>query len=174
MSTDRKEKILFAALELFAMEGYHATSTSKIAKKAGVSEGLIFRHYEHKEGLLRAILQAAESLLRRHVGPILDEVVPEKVIRMYIEMPFQVPEDEYNFWRLQFKLKWEANYPKLELVSPLLDKLTWAFDVLDYHNPALEAQVLYQTIEGISTAILRDGIGQSNTIQKFLLEKYNV
>ena len=42
---DRKEKILQSALELFAKEGFTATSTSKIAKHAGVSEGLIFRHF---------------------------------------------------------------------------------------------------------------------------------
>ena len=40
--TDKKEKILNAALELFANDGYNVTSTSKIAKTAGVSEGLIF------------------------------------------------------------------------------------------------------------------------------------
>jgi len=174
MSIDRKEKILFAALELFALEGYHATPTSKIAKKAGVSEGLIFRHYENKEGLLRAILQAAESLFQKHVGPILEESVPEQVIRKYIELPFQVPKDQYNFWRLQFKLKWESNYPKFKLVSPVLDKLTWAFRSLDYKQPALEAQILYHTLEGISTTILRDGLDTAKNIQNFLLEKYEV
>ena len=34
--TDKKESILLAALELFAKEGYNATSTNKIAKRAGV------------------------------------------------------------------------------------------------------------------------------------------
>ena len=47
--TDKQEKILQAALELFAKEGFKGTSTNKIAKKAGVSEGLIFRHFENKD-----------------------------------------------------------------------------------------------------------------------------
>ncbi|MEM6542898.1 MAG: helix-turn-helix domain-containing protein, partial [Bacteroidota bacterium] len=55
--TAKQEKILNAALELFAHEGYNVVSTSKIAQKAGVSEGLIFRHFESKQGLLNAILQ---------------------------------------------------------------------------------------------------------------------
>ncbi len=54
--TEKQEKILQSALELFAKEGFHATSTNKVAKHAGVSEGLIFRHFGNKEGLLQAIL----------------------------------------------------------------------------------------------------------------------
>ena len=50
--TEKQENILNTALELFAKDGYDATSTSKIAKCAGVSEGLIFRHYGSKDGLL--------------------------------------------------------------------------------------------------------------------------
>ena len=44
----KKEQILNAALELFANDGFTATSTSKVAKRAGVSEGLIFRHFGNK------------------------------------------------------------------------------------------------------------------------------
>ena len=62
--TSKKENILNAALELFALEGYYATSTSAIAKKAGVSEGLIFRHFKNKEGLLEAIFQMGEEQVK--------------------------------------------------------------------------------------------------------------
>ena len=59
--TDKQLNILKIALQLFANEGFHATSTSRIAKEAGVSEGLIFRHFINKEGLLRAILKQGED-----------------------------------------------------------------------------------------------------------------
>ena len=50
---DRRAKIADVALLLFIERGYHATSTRLIAYEAGVSEGLIFRHYTNKEGLLK-------------------------------------------------------------------------------------------------------------------------
>jgi AcrR family transcriptional regulator len=50
--TEKKELILQTALRLFSEQGYEATPTNRIAKEAGVSEGLIFRHFENKEGLL--------------------------------------------------------------------------------------------------------------------------
>ncbi|GEL78516.1 TetR/AcrR family transcriptional regulator [Tenuibacillus multivorans] len=54
--TPKQAKILQAAIEMFAEKGYAATSTSEIAKKAGVAEGTIFRHYKTKKDLLISIV----------------------------------------------------------------------------------------------------------------------
>jgi AcrR family transcriptional regulator len=54
--TEKQKKILAAAIESFAEKGYAATSTSEIAKKAGVAEGTIFRHYKTKKELLLSIV----------------------------------------------------------------------------------------------------------------------
>lgn len=43
-------------MELIAEKGYANTSTSEIAKRAGVAEGTIFRHYRTKKDLLIAIV----------------------------------------------------------------------------------------------------------------------
>lgn len=53
--TDKQISIISAAIEIFAEKGYSATSTSEIAKKAGVGEGTIFHHYKTKKDLLFAI-----------------------------------------------------------------------------------------------------------------------
>ncbi|CAM3628236.1 TetR/AcrR family transcriptional regulator [Cytobacillus oceanisediminis] len=54
--TDKQKKIIIAAVESFSEKGYAATSTSEIAKKAGVAEGTIFRHYKTKKDLLMGIV----------------------------------------------------------------------------------------------------------------------
>ncbi|PYG00937.1 transcriptional regulator, TetR family [Georgenia satyanarayanai] len=41
-----------AALELFAEKGYDATTTAQIARRAGVSEMSLFRHFATKDALL--------------------------------------------------------------------------------------------------------------------------
>jgi AcrR family transcriptional regulator len=51
----KRARILDAALTLFAEGGYEATSTSSIAKLAGVSEGTVFHHFGSKQGLLAAV-----------------------------------------------------------------------------------------------------------------------
>lgn len=51
-----KKKVLQAALKLFANNGFHATTTAKIAKQAGVSEGTIYKYFRSKDDLLAALL----------------------------------------------------------------------------------------------------------------------
>ncbi len=57
-----REKILSAALELFANKGYYATSIDSIAKKAGISKGLIYNYFESKKSILLAIFDDAMKL----------------------------------------------------------------------------------------------------------------
>jgi len=45
------QRLVRAALELFTTTGYHLTTTPLIAKKAGVAEGTIYRHFASKQHL---------------------------------------------------------------------------------------------------------------------------
>jgi AcrR family transcriptional regulator len=66
--TDKQKKIIVSAIESFAEKGYSATSTSEIAKKAGVAEGTIFRHYKTKKDLLLAIVA---PVMAKFVAPFI-------------------------------------------------------------------------------------------------------
>jgi len=52
---DKEEKILKAALPLFAKRGYYGTPVSLIAEKAGVGSGTIYRYFKDKEALVNAL-----------------------------------------------------------------------------------------------------------------------
>jgi AcrR family transcriptional regulator len=49
---DTRTKILQAALQLFARQGYDGTTTRDLAKLAGVAEGTLFRHFANKKAIL--------------------------------------------------------------------------------------------------------------------------
>jgi AcrR family transcriptional regulator len=53
------QRLIRAALELFSSRGYHDTTTAQIAKKAGVAEGTIYRHFSSKQQLLNELYRAA-------------------------------------------------------------------------------------------------------------------
>ena len=57
----RREQLLDVALDLFATQGFDATSTQQIAKAAGVAQGLVFHYFGSKEGLLSAVLSTRHS-----------------------------------------------------------------------------------------------------------------
>jgi AcrR family transcriptional regulator len=54
-----QQRLIRAALELFSSRGYHDTTTAQIAKKAGVAEGTIYRHFSSKQQLLNELYRAA-------------------------------------------------------------------------------------------------------------------
>ena len=85
-----REKILAASLELFANKGYDATSIDNIAKKAGISKGLIYNYFESKKSILLAIFDDAmkmgEELLMGQMN-IKDPVLRKKAI---IELTFDM------------------------------------------------------------------------------------
>ena len=171
---NKRENILSAALELFANEGFAATPTSKIAKKAGVSEGLIFRHFGSKQGLLDALMEEVNARLEKFMAPVLAENDPKLAIRKAIEIPFIVPEKEYDFWRLQFMLRWQKEYNNPDKNRALHDKLTLCFSILRYGNPGREAEVLNYIIEGVFSEILKGNVHRTTPLRTFLFERYGV
>ncbi|MBE9080476.1 TetR family transcriptional regulator [Romeria aff. gracilis LEGE 07310] len=60
--TSSRDRLLNAALELFASQGITETTTRQIAEAADVNEVTLFRHFGSKQGLLLAVLEAATVL----------------------------------------------------------------------------------------------------------------
>lgn len=58
-----REKIVAAAMDLFAFHGYGSTGLSEIARKAGVQQGSLYHFFPTKEELLAAVLQRRKELL---------------------------------------------------------------------------------------------------------------
>src|SRR5437870_10628571 len=56
-SADRKRQLLAHATHLFVTHGYQDTTTEKIAAAAGVSEPMLYRHFESKKALFLEVLQ---------------------------------------------------------------------------------------------------------------------
>lgn len=63
-----KEKIIDAALTLFAENGYDGTSVEQIAALVGIKAPSLYKHYKGKEDILNALINAAESRYEEHFG----------------------------------------------------------------------------------------------------------
>jgi AcrR family transcriptional regulator len=65
---ERREQLLAAATQAFARTGFAATSLDDIAEQAGISRVLLYRHFESKTDLYRAVLDRAVGRLTAAVG----------------------------------------------------------------------------------------------------------
>ena len=56
-SIEKKERIIKAAYDLFSENGYYSTVTSDIAKRAGVSTGIVYGYFTDKRDILFYVLK---------------------------------------------------------------------------------------------------------------------
>lgn len=59
--SDTKEKILGAALGLFARDGYEAVSVSTIAAELGITKGALYKHFKNKRDIFDSIVEKMYS-----------------------------------------------------------------------------------------------------------------
>jgi len=63
---ERKRQLLSQAKQLFVTLGYHGTTTKEIAEDAGITEPVLYRHFESKKALFLEVLQEIrEATLNR-------------------------------------------------------------------------------------------------------------
>src|SRR5215468_10299016 len=78
---ERREQILSAATRAFARAGFAATSLEDVAAEAGITRVILYRHFESKAHLYRAVLDRACARLAEAVGTgdYDDEAIPALV-----------------------------------------------------------------------------------------------
>jgi TetR/AcrR family fatty acid metabolism transcriptional regulator len=95
-SDDKRRRILEAAEQVFARQGYDASPVSDVATEAGVAYGLVFHYFGSKEALLDAVFHAVWGRLLaalRHVeetgeaAPAQLELVVKIVLRAWRDDP---------------------------------------------------------------------------------------
>ncbi|HZQ00706.1 MAG TPA: CerR family C-terminal domain-containing protein [Reyranella sp.] len=71
---ESRRRILEAALEMFAAEGYDGTSTRQLAEQAGVNLPAIQYYFGSKEGLFRAVIDSIVQHTEKHMSEITQHV----------------------------------------------------------------------------------------------------
>lgn len=110
--TEKQKKIIAAAIESFAEKGYAATSTSEIAKKAGVAEGTIFRHYKTKKELLLSI-----------VSPMMAKLIAPFVIKDFNKVLNQDYERFEDFVRAMIENRTKFLINNMQLFRILIQEI---------------------------------------------------
>ena len=81
----RQEQIKKAVLEIIAGEGLHNLSTRNLAKKIGLSEGAIFRHFKTKRDIIKGIMDdVARDLIGALRNIALKPIKAEEKLSQYL------------------------------------------------------------------------------------------
>ncbi len=95
----RREQLLDVAETLFAQQGYAGATTAQIAKAAGVTEPIIYRHFKSKRDLFVALIErTGRRTLDLWQGDVSDSEDPAKrLARILADNPMVSPEGRAGY-----------------------------------------------------------------------------
>jgi len=172
--TEKQGKILDSAIQLFAKEGYTAVSTRSIAQKATVSEGLIFRHFKNKKGLLQSLLKRGEERLEKTILTIEELTHPKVILKHVISLPFNMDGNQKDFWKLYYSLRWQINPPELPFLDRLKNKVITAFKALGLSDVHSEAGAFMLILDGAMSQMLTKKPKNAPMVFQVLIKKYDL
>lgn len=100
-SEDRRHQLIRVAIALFSRKGFSGTTTKEIARIAGVTEAIIFRHFPTKDDLYAAILDEKANQLefdewlkemREHAERRDDEAVFRALVKKLVDFHRKDPD----------------------------------------------------------------------------------
>ncbi len=161
----RRRHILSSALELFAEKGYHNISMHKIAKKAEVAIGTLYKVFRNKEDLYKALVTKMVTDYHQILIEILasdDDTLT--VLRSYISAKANFFAERITSLRFYFAETRGASFniavgldeDMLKLYNELLERLEAVMKVGIKRNVLRRMDSYYMTIslEGLTNAFL--------------------
>lgn len=152
-SAPARQRILESARATFADQGFGSTSIKDVAKRAGVSQGLMYTYFESKDALLRAIFEEGfqdiiSTLPEDEPGEALAAL--EGVLRS----SFELVRRHEPLWRLLYALRTQPSVTErlgldlhdwTEVVEARLRQLC---ERAGLARPEVEAKLLIAVIDG--------------------------
>lgn len=106
---DKKELIMDVALELFAKNGFHATSISQITKQAGISKGLVYNYFTSKQEILKEITRRAFDTIYSNFDINNDGILTKEEFIHFIRLTVRSTIEKKEFWKLYFALVFQPH-----------------------------------------------------------------
>ncbi len=95
MAKDTKERILSAALEMFAQKGYEGTNIRELSASLGLVKSGIYKHYESKEEIWNALLDRMIAYYGERFGSPKHNVPAAAIVADPLLKKFQKAGEEY-------------------------------------------------------------------------------
>ncbi len=171
-------KIMDAAFSLIARQGYESTSISQIARKAGISKGLLYNYFLGKEALLEKLIQHAMSQGEQIAATSFTDD-PATTLENLFKWFFKELRERPEYWRLLVELTLKIDKFKfvhdiaLEKMKAYTELLRHLFEQLGVEDPAGEAKLVAAIFDGIAMqAVVIKQDYPLDELESILIRKY--
>lgn len=146
--TEKQQNILSSAQKLFALEGVAAVSTARIAKEAGVSEALIFRHFGNKQLLVDAVVKAGLSAKSSIINGALHSPDPVTLVHAVLSIPADIHDNYDLFLPWVSHLRSVRDYGiEVSSDSFVCERLAWAVGEIGHGRPEAVAYTIERVLD---------------------------
>jgi AcrR family transcriptional regulator len=80
----RRAQLVGCAIDALAELGYQQTSVAEVARRAGVSKGVVTYYFPARDELVWAVVAAVFASVGEHVGSRLEDVPPREFVATYL------------------------------------------------------------------------------------------
>lgn len=167
----KKEQIIHAASALIAKEGRANVSTASIAQQAGVSEGLIFRHFKNKNGLMVQLQEEMINYIENYCRSS-EKSDAAQSIQSIMEWPFHFSKDDRDNWSLILFSLQDQSFEYNTLFAPVNKLLRNKLKELNVANHDTEAELIVSYLIGFATTVLRNKEVNANQLLTSLQKRY--
>ena len=160
--SDKRERILRAAVKVFARKGFYASRVSEIAKAAGVADGTIYLYFKSKDELLTSLFEDRITrlldILRREIAKL--STAPDRVRRV-IELQLGLLEGERDLAEvITVNLRQSSRLLKqyattrfteyLDLMASVVAEGQRAGEIREDVAPRIMARAIFGALDGIA------------------------
>lgn len=174
-----RQNIEAAALEIFAEEGYHSASVSKIAAKAGVSKGLMYNYFKSKEELIRGLLLDILDEVEQKIGLPQDRPLTDKDVKQFIKESFAFIQAEPQRWKLFFSVYLQREVMELMLEEMSARAQTFIVPFVNYFSekgvkdPEVMTRYFHASLDGIQMQLMLDPQNfPAKAIRKLIVKQF--
>lgn len=175
---ESKQKIMDAAFQLVAKNGYEATSIAMIAREAGVSKGLLYNYFASKEEMIKALVFNAFEDGEQIIGELITDD-PRKTLQNLFEWFFKEMRERMDHWRLltELTLKIEKFDFVHDLVTLKMNEYVHLIEAqlnqIGYEDALGEARMISALFDGMGIqALMVRKDYPLDEMERFLINKY--
>lgn len=158
---DKRQRLLRAALELFAERGFFGTAVPLVAESAGVAAGTVYRFFDSKETLVNEVFREAKGRLRAALAEGLDyglapKALFDEVWRRLVGFARAEP-TAFHFLELQDHAPYldeESRALEREVLAPIFVACT-RFHEAGVLRPEVEVDVMMGFIWGAFVGLMK-------------------
>jgi AcrR family transcriptional regulator len=151
---EKRKLILDAAMSLFAERGYASTSMEQIARRAGISKGLIYNYFSGKEGLLKSIFCDISREMTETFDADKNGILAPRELKDYVENTFAQVKRNTEFWKIYTAIAFQPEVSRLlstehmKVAMPLEAMFLEYFRKQGYKKPETEMAVFASLMGG--------------------------